>query len=79
MPPSRIQQWCDGDVLLVHNRQREDQFVASGYSKKRYDVMYIDFIIVGPNDDPAGIAKMNDAVAALKKIACNHFKFASRR
>ena len=69
---------CDGDVLLVHSRQREDQFVASGYSKKRYDVMYNDFIIVGPNDDPAGIAKMNDAVAALKKIAATKSKFASR-
>ena len=69
---------CDGDVLLVHSRKREDQFVASGYSKKRYDVMYNDFIIVGPNDDPAGIAKMNDAVAALKKIAATKSKFASR-
>ena len=40
--------------------------------------MYNDFIIVGPNDDPAGIAKMNDAVAALKKIAATKSKFASR-
>jgi tungstate transport system substrate-binding protein len=69
---------CDGDVLLVHSRKREDQFVTSGYSKKRYDVMYNDFIIVGPNDDPAGIAEMNDAVAALKKIAATKSKFASR-
>ena len=69
---------CDGDVLLVHSRKREDQFVAGGYSKKRYDVMYNDFVIVGPNGDPAKIAKMNDAVAALKKIAATKSKFASR-
>ena len=69
---------CDGDVLLVHSRKREDQFVAGGYSKKRYDVMYNDFVIVGPNGDPAGIAEINDAVAALKKIAATKSKFASR-
>ena len=69
---------CDGDVLLVHSRKREDQFVAGGYSKQRYDVMYNDFVIVGPNGDPAEIAKMNDAVAALKKIAATKSKFASR-
>ena len=69
---------CDGDVLLVHSRKREDRFIADGYSKKRYDVMYNDFVIVGPNGDPAGIAKMHDAVAALKKIAATKSKFASR-
>ena len=69
---------CDGDVLLVHSRKREDQFVAGGYSKKRYDVMYNDFVVVGPNGDPAGIAEMNDAVSALKKIAATKSKFASR-
>ena len=69
---------CDGDVLLVHSRKREDQFVAGGYSKRRYDLMYNDFVIVGPNADPAGIAEMHDAVAALKKIAATKSKFASR-
>ena len=58
---------CDGDVLLVHSRKREDQLLPA-VIPKRYDVMYNDFIIVGPNDDPAGIAKMNDAVATLKKL-----------
>ena len=56
---------CDGDVLLVHSRKREDQFVAGGYSKQRYDVMYNDFVIVGPNGDPAEIAKMNDSAYSL--------------
>ena len=39
---------CDGDVLLVHSRKREDRFVADGYATRRYDVMYNDFVIVGP-------------------------------
>lgn len=69
---------CDGDVLLVHSRKREDQFVARGYATRRYDVMYNDFVIVGPGDDPADIANMNDAVAALTKIAGTKSKFASR-
>ena len=39
---------CDGDVLLVHSRKREDKFVADGYAKRRYDVMYNDFVVIGP-------------------------------
>ena len=59
----------DGDVLLEHAKSAEEKFVAEGYGLERRDVMYNDFIIVGPSADPAGIAGGKDAVAALKTIA----------
>ena len=58
----------DVDVVLVHARAREDEFVAQGYGTKRYDVMHNDFVIIGPKDDPAGIAGSTDAPAALMAI-----------
>ncbi|HFC05511.1 MAG TPA: sulfate transporter, partial [Rhizobiales bacterium] len=68
----------DGDVLLVHARPAEEKFVADGWGVKRFDVMYNDFIIVGPPSDPAKVAGLRDAVAALKKIAASKSLFASR-
>ena len=68
----------DGDVLLVHARAAEERFVADGYGVARFDVMYNDFVIVGPGADPAGVAGMTDAVAALAKIAAAGVPFASR-
>ena len=68
----------DGDVLLVHARSAEEKFVADGYGVARFDVMYNDFVIVGPPDDPADIAGMTDAVAALVKLAGAGSPFASR-
>ena len=68
----------DGDVLLVHAKPAEEQFVKGGYGVERFDVMYNDFIIVGPPSDPAGIAGGKDAVAALKAIANSKSLFASR-
>ncbi|MCB1785918.1 MAG: substrate-binding domain-containing protein [Gammaproteobacteria bacterium] len=68
----------DGDVLLVHAKPAEEKFVAEGYGVERFDVMYNDFIIVGPPSDPAGVAGTQDAVAALKKIADGQAIFASR-
>jgi len=68
----------DGDVLLVHAKAAEEKFVADGYGVERFDVMYNDFIIVGPPSGPAGIAGMKDATSALKKIAENGAIFASR-
>ncbi len=68
----------DGDVLLVHAKPAEEKFVAEGWGVKRYDVMYNDFIIVGPPNDPAGISGLKDAVVALKKIAASKSAFASR-
>jgi len=68
----------DGDVLLVHARPAEEKFVAEGYGVERYDVMYNDFVIVGPADDPAGVKGMDDAPAALAQIAEEEAVFASR-
>jgi tungstate transport system substrate-binding protein len=68
----------DGDVLFVHDKPAEEKFVAEGYGVERFDVMYNDFIVVGPGNDPAGIAGMKDAKAALKKLADSKGLFASR-
>lgn len=68
----------DADVVLVHSRPREDAFVAEGFGVARYDVMYNDFVLVGPGDDPAGIAGMEDAAAAFNMIAEAEADFVSR-
>ncbi len=68
----------DGDVLLVHSKPSEEKFVADGFGVARADVMYNDFVIVGPSDDPAGIAGSRDVVTALSKIAESKSLFASR-
>lgn len=68
----------DGDVLFVHAKASEEKFVADGFGVERFDVMYNDFVIVGPAADPAGVAGSNDAVASLKKIAEREAPFASR-
>lgn len=59
----------DGDVLLVHDTAAEEKFVADGWGVKRFDVMYNDFVLLGPASDPAAIAGGTDVVAALAKIA----------
>lgn len=74
----RNAQNCDGDVLLVHAKPAEQKFVEEGYGVKRLDLMYNDFVIVGPRADPAEIAGTNDVVGALKKIAGSGAPFASR-
>jgi tungstate transport system substrate-binding protein len=68
----------DGDVVLVHSKPDEEKFVAEGWGVKRYDVMYNDFVIVGPASDPAGIASLKEADEAFKKIAEAKAPFASR-
>ena len=68
----------DGDVVLVHSKPDEEKFVAAGWGVKRHDVMYNDFIIVGPMSDPAKIAGLKDAATALQKIAAGEASFASR-
>ena len=68
----------DGDVLFVHSKPDEEQFVADGQGVKRFDVMYNDFVIVGPKGDPAGVAGTSDVTAALQKIAAAGAPFASR-
>ncbi|HIC81021.1 MAG TPA: sulfate transporter [Kiloniellaceae bacterium] len=69
---------CDGDVLLVHAKSAEERFVAEGYGVSRADVMYNDFVIVGPADDPAGIGGGADVALALAKIKQSEAIFASR-
>lgn len=68
----------DGDVLLVHAKPAEEKFIKDGYGVERFDVMYNDFVIVGPKTDPAGIKGMSDGPAALAKIAEAKAPFASR-
>ncbi len=74
----RLGQHGDADVLLVHARDAELKFVAAGYGVNRREVMANDFVIVGPLDDPAGIAGGTDAVAALTAIAKSKSRFTSR-
>jgi ABC-type tungstate transport system permease subunit len=68
----------DADVILVHARDLEDMFVAEGYGVNRQDVMYNDFVVLGPEDDPAGIAGTTDAVTAFRQIAQAGVTFISR-
>jgi len=69
---------CNGDVLLVHSRPDEEDFVAQGYGVKRYDLMYNDFVIIGPKTDPAGINGMTSVMQALQRLAESQSSFASR-
>ena len=68
----------DADVILVHARAREDAFVEEGHGLYRADVMYNDFVLVGPIDDPAGVSGMATAAEALAAIAAAKAPFASR-
>lgn len=68
----------NADVLLVHARAKEDEFMKAGHGSRREDVMYNDFVIVGPENDPAGIKGLTTAVEAFKKIAETKSPFISR-
>jgi tungstate transport system substrate-binding protein len=68
----------DADVVLVHARPAEDKFVAAGFGVKRRDVMYNDFVVVGPKSDPAHLRGMKDVIAAMKKIKASAAAFISR-
>jgi len=74
----RNAQNCDGDVLLVHAKAAEETFVEAGYGVERFDLMYNDFIIVGPGADPADIRGSEDVTSALTQIAHAKARFASR-
>lgn len=69
---------CDGDVLLVHDTAAEEAFVAAGYGIARHEFMVNDYVLVGPGVDPAGIAGLGEAPAALARIAAAEAPFASR-
>ena len=67
----------DADVVFVHDKAAEEKFIAEGAGVKRYEVMYNDFIVVGPKSDPAG-AKGGDVTAAFSRIAATKAPFISR-
>lgn len=66
------------DLVLVHAKALEEKFVADGFGTKRYDLMYNDFVILGPSTDPAHIRGMKDAAAALRKVADAKTLFVTR-
>ena len=68
----------DADVVLVHARALEERFMSAGFGAVRRDVMYNDFIIVGPRQDTAAVRGMRDVVAAMKKIHASGARFVSR-
>jgi tungstate transport system substrate-binding protein len=68
----------DVDVVLVHARGLEDKFVAAGFGINRRDVMYNDFVVIGPANDPAGVRATTSAVDAFKRIDATHSTFISR-
>ncbi|MEH6641297.1 substrate-binding domain-containing protein [Vreelandella glaciei] len=68
----------DADSLLVHDTAGEEKFVAEGYATERLNVMYNDFVIVGPSDDPAGISDSENVIDAMQRIAESESPFASR-
>jgi tungstate transport system substrate-binding protein len=68
----------DADVVFVHDRPAEDKFMAEGFGVKRFDVMYNDFVVIGPQADPAQIAGGKDVIEAFRKIAAARARFVSR-
>ena len=74
----RLAQNGDADVLLVHHRPSEEKFIADGYGVERRNVMYNDFVIVGPREDPAKIRGLHNVAEALSAIAQTHSLFISR-
>jgi tungstate transport system substrate-binding protein len=68
----------DADVVFVHAKSQEEKFIAEGQGVKRFDVMYNDFVLIGPKSDPAGVSGSKDIVAALKTIQQKSLPFVSR-
>ena len=68
----------DADVVFVHAKAQEEKFLAEGLGVKRFDVMYNDFVLIGPKSDPAGIEGSHDIAAALKAIQAKAAPFVSR-
>ncbi len=68
----------DVDAIFVHSRAAEEAFVAEGFAPHRREIMYNDFVVIGPSTDPAGIAAAETAAGALKKIAAAEVPFVSR-
>ena len=69
---------CDGDIVIAHARELELDFVSAGYGTERHDLMYNDFVILGPQQDPAGIATAKTVGEAMQAIRAHGANFASR-
>ncbi|MCX7560170.1 substrate-binding domain-containing protein [Sulfitobacter sp. F26204] len=74
----RLGEAGDVDAILVHSRSAEDAFIARGFAPYRREIMYNDFVFVGPQNDPAGIRQADDAIDALQHIALHKPNFVSR-
>ena len=74
----KLAQNGDVDAILVHDRRGEDAFVAAGHGVGRRDVMYNDFVLLGPRSDPAGVRRSGDVLAAFRRIADSQTRFVSR-
>ncbi|WP_011581760.1 MULTISPECIES: substrate-binding domain-containing protein [Chelativorans] len=68
----------DADVVFVHAREQEEKFIEEGFGVRRFDVMYNDFVLIGPKSDPAGIGGSGDIAAALVAIQSRQAPFISR-
>jgi tungstate transport system substrate-binding protein len=68
----------DADVLFVHHKPSEEKFIAEGFGVARFDVMYNDFVVVGPRADPAGVKGLTDVAVALARVAAKQATFISR-
>ena len=69
---------CDAELVIVHSKIDEEKFVIDGFGSQRHDLMYNNFILVGPKDDPAQIRTAKTTIEAFKKIAAAKARFASR-
>ena len=69
---------CDADVLIAHHKESEEKFILDGYGLFRKEFMYNDYVLVGPNSDPAGVLKVDSIVNSLKLIEKNKIQFISR-
>ena len=69
---------CDGNILIVHDREREFQFIADGHGSQRHNLMYNDFIIIGPSSDAANISTATSAKEVFARIYKKQYKFVSR-
>ena len=69
---------CDGNILIVHDKEREIQFIKDGHGSQRHDLMYNDFIIIGPNSDRADVESSVSVRDAFSRIYKNNYKFISR-
>ena len=74
----RLGEAGDVDAILVHSRTAEEAFVAAGHGTHRREIMYNDFVLIGPSDDPAEVGSASDAAVALQRIATSDAQFVSR-